>query len=85
MKMKSSILSFILGCCFIILTAATTIKADLLTVKPARPASTAVLITTWAGADETKKKILDYAKKGYIVRSTVAVNTKAIIVLEKYD
>lgn len=69
--MKSNILSFILGCLFIILTAATTIKADLLTVKPARPTSTAVLITTWAGVDETKKKILDYTKKGYIVRATL--------------
>lgn len=96
MKMKSNILSSILGCLLIVLTAdlsttvddlpgtvsgaAGTIKADLLTVKPARPISVAV----YHGINP-KRFIIEHAKLGYIVRTTSANSSGTLVTMEKYE
>lgn len=79
--MKAKILSFILGGFTFLCIGA---GADILTVKPAVPKSTAVIECNWARISENKAQILKYANKGYIVTKTVSVDTKALVVMEKY-
>jgi hypothetical protein len=77
-----NIFYFILGICLIVLTSATTVSV--MTIKPAIPVSTVIIQTSWANMDNTQNRILNYAKQGYIVRSTVGVDTRAFIIMEKY-
>ena len=71
-----------LGLCLIILTSATTVSV--MTIKPETPKSVIVLQSSWGTIDKTQKDILNYVKQGYIVRSTVGVDTRALIIMEKY-
>lgn len=76
--------NFILGCCFILLTAAGT--ASIMTVKPAKPIATAVLISD-RGANSLKEDIYKYIRKGYIVKSIAGTSQYGytwIAVMEKY-
>lgn len=76
--------NFILGCCFILLTAAGT--ASIMTVKPAKPTSTVVL-TTLFGPTNIKGDMYKYIRSGYIVKSVAGTNNSAgswIVVMEKY-
>lgn len=76
--------NFILGCCFILLTAAGT--ASIMTVKPAKPIATAVLISD-RGANGLKEDIYKYIRKGYIVKSIAGTSQYGytwIAVMEKY-
>ena len=82
--MKNSILLFLLGIFVTISIAATVPNTGLLTVTPATPKSTIVLQSSWGTTDATQKDILNYAKQGYIVRSTVSIDTRALIIMEKY-
>ena len=69
--------NFILGCLFILLTAAGT--ASIMTVKPATPKS----VIVYDGYDP-KPFILKYSKFGYIISKTHVHNNVTFIVMEKY-
>lgn len=76
--------NFILGCLFILLTAAGT--ASIMTVKPATPKATVVLTTNY-DSDDIKNKIYPYLRKGYIVKSVAGTSQYGrdwIVVMEKY-
>lgn len=76
--------NFILGCCFILLTAAGT--ASIMTVKPAKPIATVVLISD-SGAKGIKEDVYKYIRKGYIIKSiagTTQYGYTWIAVMEKY-
>jgi hypothetical protein len=75
--MKQFALGFI-ACLFLSFTA---VKTDLITIKPATPKFT---VCFWDLNDnEAKEKLLDYATKGYIVKS-VSGDRYRFIVMEKY-
>lgn len=76
--------NFILGCLFVLLTSATLSQTDLLTVKPAIPKSTIILEGTWGTTRETKNRMNNYIKQGYIFKSSVSIDTRALIIMEKY-
>ena len=67
--------NFILGCCFILLTAAGT--ASIMTVKPATPKSVVVYSGLCPG-----DFIMKYHKLGYIVKPSGG--GYSLIVMEKY-
>lgn len=83
--MKRTTLSFLLGCCFIILLSATGVsKSELFTVKPATPKSIFVIECRSIYAVDYIKK---YTKLGYVVKSFTAgayYDYDGLLVLEKY-
>lgn len=84
--MKNSILTFLLGVFVTISIAATAPNTELFTVKPATPKS---IISLYDNAPKINLKILEYSKKGYIVKHlSLSINNNgvrvAILVMEKY-
>ena len=82
--MKKNIFIFLLGILVSICIGAGISNSELLTVKPATPKSVIVLQSEWDTMDNTQKRILNYTKQGYIVSSTVGIDTRAFIIMEKY-
>ena len=82
--MKNNILIFLLGVFVTISIAATIPNTGLITFKPATPKSVIVLQSSLGTMDDTQSRILSCTKQGYIVRSTVGVNSKSFIIMEKY-
>ncbi len=84
--MKNIILGFLIAiiCVF---TIATTVPNSLMTIKPSQPKD--VLAFYSENAYEVTSKILEYTKKGYIVKSCSFSATNnglrgAILIMEKY-
>ena len=71
--------NFILGCLFIILTSATVIKTELLTIKPATPKS----VVTYYG-QEPKLFTDKWSSKGYVFKHSHGIHSYSYIVMEKY-
>lgn len=73
--------NFILGCLFVLLASATSVKTDLITIKPQTPKSTVVFSGYYV---DINLKIREYIKQGYIVKEMVGTHSGITIVMEKY-
>lgn len=82
--MKQTIATFLLGVFVTISIAATSIKSDLLTIKPATPKSTICFYNSRCAGDEISAKVLNYSKQGYIVQNMVGGDCHIIITMIKY-
>lgn len=86
-NMKQNLLFFALGLLMTIAISATTVS--MMTVKPANPVTT---LAFYGNPNEIQSKILDYSKKGYIVKtvSPLAGNTNIdsyktiFVIMERY-
>lgn len=80
--------NFILGCLFILLTAAGTVS--IMTVKPAKPKSVLIKSFTYQGdSDNVAEYVRQKIRSGYILKSVDGANdgqynSTWIVVMEKY-
>lgn len=83
--MKKQLLIYTLGFLTpIFIGAGIASGTDILTVKPATPKSTVIIDCSWGELSSDKREILEYYKKGYVVSKTVSVDSRALVVMEKY-
>ena len=82
--MKTNILSFLLGICFILLISAGNQNGGLFTVRPATPRS--IVCFTYNGNKTGKILILKYNKLGYITKLVTEGDGygDSLVVMEKY-
>lgn len=80
--MKNSILPFLLGVAITMCLGAGAIASDIVMFRPAPSKNLIVIEATWGN---TKANLIkEYYQKGYAVTKTVSIDTKALIIMEKY-